>query len=62
MSDRTTTPASRPVPPPAEDGEKDGEMDGLEVFVDDDGSRFAVHEYGYLIGLDDVPDDPDEGS
>ena len=36
-------------------------MDGLEVFVDDDGLRFAVHEYGYLIGLDDVPDDP-EGS
>ena len=55
MSDRTTNPASQPVPPPAEDGE----MDGLEVFVDDDGLRFAVHEYGYLIGLDDVPDDPE---
>ena len=55
MSDRTTNPASRPVPPPAEDGE----TDGLEVLVDDGGSRFAVHEYGYLIGLDDVPDDPE---
>ena len=33
----------------------DDELSGLDVFTDDDGKRFAVHQFGYTIGLDDVP-------
>jgi len=34
------------------------ELSGLDVFTDD-GKRFAVHQFGYTIGLDDVPEGED---
>ena len=35
------------------------ELSGLDVFTDKDGKRFAVHQFGYTIGLDDLPEGDD---
>ena len=37
----------------------DDELSGLDVFTDKDGKRFAVHQFGYTIGLDDIPEGED---
>ena len=39
----------------------DDDMEDLDLFLGTDGRRYAVHEYGYMMGLDDVPDPATEG-